>query len=122
MDRAVNADAMFDIIQKVYANAAKVDVDEGIAAMVANDVPCAKAMDIKELPDHPQIIANGTFVTSEHRVAGNIREPRFAPEFENTPAGVGAGSPMLGEHSDQILKELGYEDDIAALRAANVIA
>lgn len=122
MDRMVNGEAVFEIIQKVYAEAAKMDVDEGIAAMVANDVPCAKAMDIKELPDHPQIIANRTFVTSEHRVAGKIREPRFAPEFENTPAGVGAGSPMLGEHSDEILKELGLENDIAALREAKVIA
>lgn len=122
MDRMVNGEAVFEIIQKVYAEAAKMDVDEGVAAMVANDVPCAKAMDIKELPDHPQIIANGTFVTSEHRVAGKIREPRFAPEFENTPAGVGAGSPMLGEHSDEILKELGLENDIAALREAKVIA
>lgn len=122
MDRMVNGEAVFEIIQKVYAEAAKMDVDEGIAAMVANDVPCAKAMDIKELPNHPQIIANRTFVTSEHRVAGKIREPRFAPEFENTPAGVGAGSPMLGEHSDEILKELGLENDIAALREAKVIA
>ena len=114
MDRAVNGDAMVAMMQKVYANAATMDVDEAVAAMVANDVPCSKAMDIKDLPEHPQIIANGTFVTSEHAVAGKIREPRMAPEFEGTPAGVGCGSPSLGEHSDAILIELGLESEIAA--------
>ena len=122
IDRAMNGEAMVNIMQKVYAAAAQTDVDEGIAAMVAHDVPCAKAMDIKELPEHPQIVANGTFVTSEHNVAGKIREPRFAPEFEGTPAGVGHGSPMLGEHTDEILGELGYGNAIAALRADNIVA
>lgn len=122
MDRAMNIDAVRAMVQKVYANAATVDVDEAVAAMVAHDVPCAKAMDIKDLPDHPQIIANGTFVTSEHQVAGKIREPRMAAEFEGTPAGVGHGSPSIGQHSDEILKELGLENEIAAFRAKNIIA
>ncbi len=121
IDRAVNRDAVAEMVGKVYINAAQMDVDEGVAAMVANDVPCAKAMDIKDLPEHPQIIANGTFVTSEHKVAGKIREPRLAPEFEGTPAGVGEGSPMLGEHTDEILKELGFGDAIADLRADNIV-
>lgn len=121
IDRAVNRDAVAEMVGKVYINAAQMDVDEGVAAMVANDVPCAKAMDIKDLPEHPQIIANGTFVTSEHKVAGKIREPRLAPEFEGTPAGVGEGSPMLGEHTDEILNELGFGDAIADLRADNIV-
>ena len=54
--------------------------------MIANDVPRAKAMDIKDLLA-PQMIANGTFVSSEHPIAGKIREPRMAAQFEGTPAG-----------------------------------
>ena len=122
MDRAANKEVVTEVIQRVYANAASIDVDEAIAAMVANDVPCAKAMDIKDLPDHPQMIANGTFVSSEHPIAGKIREPRMAPQFEGTPAGVGFSSPSVGQHNDEIMHELGLADEIEDLRAAGVLS
>lgn len=122
IDRAANSEVVAEVIQQVYANAAKIDVDEAIAAMIANDVPCAKAMDIKDLPEHPQMIANGTFVSSEHPIAGRIREPRMAPQFEGTPAGVGFSSPSVGQHNDEIMHELGLADDIEDLRAAGILS
>ena len=123
-DRMNNKDAVQAIMAQVYEKAAVTDVDAGIAALEAEDVPCAKAMTLEELPDHPQIRANGTFVTFEHPVAGKMREPRSAAEFGHTPAVVGAPSGKLGQDTQAILaSELGLTDvELAALRDSGVVS
>jgi crotonobetainyl-CoA:carnitine CoA-transferase CaiB-like acyl-CoA transferase len=76
---------------------------------------------LDELPDDPQIIANETFVETEHPLAGKLREARPAPRFHATPARVGGPAPAAGQHTDEILTELGLADEIAALRAAGTV-
>jgi crotonobetainyl-CoA:carnitine CoA-transferase CaiB-like acyl-CoA transferase len=98
------------------------DVDEVIAALEAADVPCAKAHQLVDLPEHPQMQANRLFVESEHPVAGPMVEPKNPVHFSATPSGCGFASAILGQHSDEILAELGFGDDaIAALRGRGVI-
>jgi crotonobetainyl-CoA:carnitine CoA-transferase CaiB-like acyl-CoA transferase len=58
-------------------------------------------------------------VERDHPVAGRVREPRPAARFSHTPSRVGDPAPMAGQHSDEIVTELGL--DPAALRAAGVI-
>ena len=62
---------------------------------------------------------NEVFVERDHPAAGRLREPRPAPRFSATPASVGRHAPRFGEHSDEIVTELGL--DPAVLRAAGVI-
>lgn len=124
IDRMNNKEAVQAIMAQVYEKAAATDVDAGIAALEAEDVPCAKAMTLEELPDHPQIQANGTFVEFDHPVAGKMREPRPAAEFGHSPAAVGAPSSMSGQDTDAILaSELGLTAaELEALRAKGVVA
>lgn len=124
IDRMNNKEAVEAIMAQVYEKAAVTDVDAGIAALEAEDVPCAKAMTLEELPDHPQIQANGTFVTFNHPVAGKMREPRPAAEFGHTPAVAGGPSSMPGQDSNAILaSELGLTDaELAALRESGVVS
>lgn len=106
MDRNINADVMRALMEEVNRNALEVDVDEAIARMDAEDVPCAKANDLANLHEEPQIQANKLFVESDHPQAGRIREPRPAAEFDKTPAAIAGPSPALGEHTEEILAEL----------------
>ncbi|MGI9288422.1 MAG: CaiB/BaiF CoA transferase family protein [Pseudomonadales bacterium] len=122
MDRMVNTDYVKELMQQVWAAARNMDADEALALMDAEDVPCAKVMALEELPEHPQIKANNTFVESLHPVAGRIQQPRPAPEFEKTPAQAGAPAPTIGQHSDEILRELGLSDQVAELRDTKIIA
>jgi alpha-methylacyl-CoA racemase len=51
-----------------------------------------------------------------------MRQPRPAARFEATPAAIRRGAPQLGEHSDELLGELGLEADaIATLRSEGII-
>jgi crotonobetainyl-CoA:carnitine CoA-transferase CaiB-like acyl-CoA transferase len=64
---------------------------------------------------NPQVVANGIVVETEHEVAGRIRQARPAARFSATPAAIRHGGPALGEHTAEVLGELGYtEADIAA--------
>lgn len=89
----------------------------------AAQVPCAPVLRREDLPGHPQIRANELLVESVHPHAGPMREARPPVHFDRTPAEIRRPAPALGEHTDEILAELGCDaSEIAALREARVVA
>jgi len=97
-------------------------VAEIVAALEAEDVPCGPIWPIARVPDDPQVRANGTFVRTEHPRLGPMREPRPPLELSRTPAAIARPAPGLGEHSDEVLAELGIgADERARLRASGVV-
>jgi crotonobetainyl-CoA:carnitine CoA-transferase CaiB-like acyl-CoA transferase len=98
-------------------------VAEVVSALEAEDVPCGPIWSIAQVPSDPQVRANGTFVESEHPRLGRMREPRPPLGFARTPAAIARPAPALGEHSDEVLAELGLgADERARLRADGAIA
>jgi crotonobetainyl-CoA:carnitine CoA-transferase CaiB-like acyl-CoA transferase len=84
------------------------------------DAPAAPVLKLHEVPDDAQVRHNRVFVERHHPVAGLMREPRPAPRFSATPADVSAAPAMMGQHSDDVVWEAGFDPD--ELRAANIIA
>ncbi|MEZ5559572.1 MAG: CoA transferase [Pseudomonadales bacterium] len=82
-------------------------------------VPCAPVLERHEVFEHEQIRSNGTVAEYDHPVAGRIRQPRPAARFDRTPARITRPAPTLGEHSAEILSDLGL--DGAALAAAGIV-
>jgi crotonobetainyl-CoA:carnitine CoA-transferase CaiB-like acyl-CoA transferase len=76
-----------------------------------------------DLVDDPQIAENGTFVEYRHPTEGRVKTPGFAIDFSRTPSTVARGAPLAGEHSREVLRELGLDDKrIDDLIAARVVA
>jgi crotonobetainyl-CoA:carnitine CoA-transferase CaiB-like acyl-CoA transferase len=122
MQRMQNTDALTKILGRLVEQAAELSLTDADERLCAEDVPSGIVLSLEELPHDPQIVANGTFVMSEHPLAGSLREARPAPRFGQTPARVGGPAPAPGQHTDEILNELGMGDRIAALREKGAVS
>ncbi len=117
--RDENVDARLTAIQEVLITR---PASEWLTVLPEHDVPCAPALRRFELLDHPQVVASGTIIETEHPVAGRLRQARPAPRFSDTPVGPPRGAPLLGQHNRQVLVELGLDrDEIDRLIAAGVV-
>jgi len=96
---------------------------EWLERLAAEGVPCAPVLTRTRMIQHPQVVTNGIVVETDHPGAGRLRQARPAARFSGTPTAIRRGGPALGEHTDEILAELGYSDtDITALRTEGVEA
>ncbi|MGO2097122.1 MAG: CaiB/BaiF CoA transferase family protein [Candidatus Microbacterium stercoravium] len=76
-----------------------------------------------ELVDDPQIAHNGTFVEYDHPTEGKVKTPGFPYRFGRTPARIDRGAPLVGQHTSEILAELGVDRDrVQSLLSSGAVA
>jgi formyl-CoA transferase len=86
-----------------------------------HDIPCGPILSMEELAAEPSLRASGTIVEVEHPTRGKYLSVGNPIKLSDSPTEV-TRSPLLGEHTDEVLAELGLgADEIAALRAEKVI-
>lgn len=81
--------------------------EEWLERLDAEQVPCAPILPLSGVITHPQVEASELVYVTEHPVAGEIRQPRAAARFDKTPTRLDGPAPKHGEHTDEILAELG---------------
>ncbi|TAK01142.1 MAG: CoA transferase [Chloroflexota bacterium] len=118
-DRVVNRDVLVPILAARIAGAAS---GEWLARLEAADVPAGPLLDVLEAIDTPQALAVGARVPLVHPVLGAVDQVRSPFDFSATPATVRTPPPLLGEHSTEVLAEVGYGPEaIGVLRADGVV-
>jgi len=94
---------------------------EAMDILNEHDIPCGPILSMKEIAEEPSLRKTGTVVEVDHPTRGKYLTVGNPIKMSDSPSDV-KRSPLLGEHTDEVLAELGYDKDrIAALRAEKVI-
>ncbi len=80
-------------------------------ALLAAGIWAGPVYSYQDLVDDPQIAHNGTFVEYDHPTEGHIKTPGFPYRFSATPARIDRGAPLVGQHSREVLAEIGVSDE-----------
>ena len=96
-------------------------VDDWIQALNAAGCPCGKVQDLAEVFSDPQVLHQEMIQEIEHPGYGRVKVTGFPVKMSRTPCQLQRPAPRLGEHTNEVIKGLGYADaKIAALRAAGI--
>ena len=74
------------------------------------DIPCSPVLSMKEIANDPSLRASGTIVEVEHKERGKYLTVGSPIKFSDMKPEI-TGSPLLGEHTDEVLAELGYSKE-----------
>jgi len=105
--RSVNARAR---INKMQDYIARHTTAEWLERLDAADVPCAPILRRSEIIHNEQVVARGLIAEIDQPTVGKVRQPKPAARFELNEAVIAGPAPRIGEHSRQVLIELGYDE------------
>jgi crotonobetainyl-CoA:carnitine CoA-transferase CaiB-like acyl-CoA transferase len=111
-----------ELIAAVTPEMRKRSTQEWVATLDAAGVPVSPVLQVGEMHKDPQAIARGMIAEVTHSVLGPVKTLGNPLKFSKTPGELGAGAPVLGEHTREVLLAHGYDAaEIDALVAAGAI-
>jgi crotonobetainyl-CoA:carnitine CoA-transferase CaiB-like acyl-CoA transferase len=117
--RAENVEARLRLTQEALRGR---NSAEWLDRLTRADVPCAPVLTRNAVISHPHVAAMEIVEEVKHPQAGRLRQARPAARFSATPSSIRLPAPVLGEHTNQILAEIGYSvEEIAILRAEGAL-
>ncbi len=117
--RIQNLAALIDILN---GHLMQDTTENWLARMEAARLPAGPVNDILQMHADPQAQARDMIVDVDHPVAGRVKTIGHPIKFGRTPASVDRAAPVLGQHSREVLKEIGYDSaQIDALFEANAV-
>ena len=85
-------------------------------------VPCGRIRNVAEVCTNPQLTTRGKVVERPHPTAETVKMIGLPVELSDTPGRITVAPPLLGEHTDEVLRDVGYtDDDIRAFRENGVV-
>ena len=107
-ERVNHRDTLVPII--VALTAART-VQQWVDLLGAAGVPCGRIRNVAEVCTNPQLTERGKVVDRPHPTAGIVTMIGLPIELSDTPGRIQTAPPLLGEHTDDVLRDAGYTDD-----------
>ena len=119
-DRMNNLDDLTSTLERTFKRNSS---EYWLGALEAAGVPAGPIYNLEQVYDDPQVRAREMVVQTEHPVAGLIGNVGIPIKLSNTPGQFRMPAPTLGQHTDQVLRQLGRsEEEIALLRSRGAVA
>ena len=97
-------------------------IDAALAVLQGADVPVSKIYSVRDMMQDPQFLARQMFEQHQFKDGSSIKLPAVTPKLSETPGSTRWIGPELGEHTDEVLKTLGYSDqEITDFRNSGVL-
>ncbi|MCW5745865.1 MAG: CoA transferase [Alphaproteobacteria bacterium] len=118
-DRVANRAALEPMLEAAFAAETCEDL---LARLIPAGVPCAPVKKVSDMLHDPHAIARHSFIEMDYPGLGKVMSANNPLRLSDAPVTVRRLGPQLGEHTRQVLREVGYRDaDIDALAAANAV-
>ncbi len=102
-----NVDALYEIVETELR---KRDTAAWFALLEQADIPAAPSNDLQALRDDSHLAETGFFVEFDHESEGPLHMPGVPIAMSDSPGGIRLGPPRLGQHTQAVLREAGYDD------------
>jgi crotonobetainyl-CoA:carnitine CoA-transferase CaiB-like acyl-CoA transferase len=95
---------------------------EWLDILATKDVWCAPVQTFDDVVDDPQVAHNELLTTVPHPSGGDVRVVGVPMRFSATPGTIRSGPPAVGQHTDEVLRELGFDDvDLRSMHDEGVV-
>jgi crotonobetainyl-CoA:carnitine CoA-transferase CaiB-like acyl-CoA transferase len=109
---------LMEIFNEVFLSRTR---DEWLAVLLPLGLMFAPVQNLDEVLVDPQALANNYVVDFDHPHLGKVKLPGYPIHFSANSAGTHSPAPGLGEHTGQVLADMGYSsDDISRLKQENI--
>jgi crotonobetainyl-CoA:carnitine CoA-transferase CaiB-like acyl-CoA transferase len=119
-DRVDHREELDEILEATFAD---LDSQTAVDLLAEADVAASEVKDMADIFSNPQVDARGMHRSVSHPTAGEVEMPGSPMNLSRTPTTIRRHPPLLGEHTEEVLREVGYDDEaVERLRDADVVA
>jgi len=119
IEREQNFDSLIKTLDGIFATKTLAEWEE---LFEKNEIVSSRVQTVLEVTEDPQTIANEFWAEIDHPIIGHFKTVASPVKFKGTPASVRTPAPELGQHTEEVLLELGYTwDEIANLKDLGAI-